>query len=140
VIAKIRQFAPVDSDPSPRQTERRGSVIAFPSFECYGDQILEWLAAIGEREPAPRTVARLARSMRCTAAEIERVRNSLRHSNLASFMRHAANALEAAEWEGARYLLITSMAVMTARAVTARELREVGELRQFPAAMGMVTG
>jgi len=127
---------------SQTKTRRRNNVIAFPVFEHNGDQIREWLSDMGDSEPTARTVLRLVRSMRSTAAMIERVRNSMRHSHLAMFLRHAANALEASEWDGARYLLITSLALLTSRPVTAREFAEIATVRQLPvrAAIGIVTG
>ncbi len=127
----------------------KNNVIAFPVFEHNGDLIREWLSEIGDGQPSGRTVLRLVKSMRCTAATIERVRNSMRHSHLATFVRNAASALEASEWDGARYLLITSLALLTARAVTAKGFAEIATLRQLPlatevdelpAAMGIVTG
>jgi hypothetical protein len=140
-----------------RQTEVRGveptqfaftfdsapanKVIAFPVFEQNGDQIREWLSDIGNRQPSRRAVVRLAKSMRCTADRIERVRNSIRHSNLAKFVRHAAAALEASEWEGARYLLIMSLTLMKIRPVPAEGFGHATKVRQLPvAAMGIVTG
>ena len=111
---------------------RPDNVIAFPVFEDHGDQILEWLSEMGPGNPGVRTVARLLRSMRSAVLEIGRVRNSLRHSNLASFLKHATNALEAGEFEGARYLLMTAHALLAARAVTAGNFRE-GHLDAGPA-------
>lgn len=134
------------------RTRRSCGVITLPLFERYGDQILEWLAAIDEAEPARQNVMRVVKSMRCTIERTERVRNSVRHSNLASFVRHAARALEASEWDGARYILVTAMALMNARTASAPSFRECFEVRQFPlpagsaaalppdAAMGIVTG
>jgi len=124
------------------RSARTRKVIVFPVFEHNGGQIREWLLDIGDREPSRRTVIRLLKSMRRMATTIERVRNSMRHSNLARFVRHAANALEASEWEGARYLLIMSITLMTARAAPAKGFGEVATVRQLPGAttMGIVTG
>ncbi len=121
-------------------------MIAFPVFEDHGDQILEWLSEMGPGNPGGRTVARLARSMRSAVLEIGRVR-SIRHSNLAGFLEHAADALEAGEFEGARYLLMTAHALVAARAVRAGNFREghlnlglaeprLLEIRQFSFADG----
>jgi hypothetical protein len=132
------------------RSTRRNNVIAFPVFEHNGDRIREWLSEIGDSPPAGRTVLRLVKSMRCRAATIERVRNSMRHRHLAMFVRHAANALEASEWDGARYLLITSLALIAGRGVTAKGFAEIPAVRQLPpaevdelpvaAAIGIVTG
>ena len=124
-------------------------VIAFPVFEQSGDQILEWLSTMGRGEPGKRTVARLIRAMDSAAGELERVRHSARHSNLATFMRHAAKALESSEWNGARYLLMTAYALMPA---CGDGVSGTAQVRQFPARndaaattvggalMGIVTG
>lgn len=117
---------------SPNRPPRPGNVVAFPVFERHGDQILDWLLDLGEQKPEHRAVTRVLRSMRRTAARLERVRNSMRHSNLASFLRHAANALEASEWDGARYLLMTSHALMTTRAITGGGFPAVAALRYLP--------
>jgi hypothetical protein len=131
------------------QPSRKNNVIAFPVFEHNGDQIREWLSDIGERTPTRRTVLRVVISMRFAATKVERVRNSLRHTNLAMFLRHAANALETSEWDGARYLLLTSLALMAVRAVSPAGFAEIAAVRQLPlvtgldelpAAMGIVTG
>lgn len=121
-------------------------MIALPVFEHYGDRIEEWLSAIGDPSRAP--VPRVTRSMRRTAAEVERVRNSARHRSLAEFIRHAANALDAAEWDGARYLLQTAHALMAVRSApeggwTGRAVRQL-PLSARPgladARIGIVTG
>jgi hypothetical protein len=104
--AKNRQTAPV-------RRRKPCRIIAFPAFERHGDQILEWFSAISGKEPSPTAVVRLVKSMRCEVARLERVRKSARHNNLASLVRHAANALETSEWDGARYLLITALGLMT---------------------------
>ena len=133
------------------QPARKNNVIAFPVFEHNGDRIQEWLSDLGDCEPTRHTVRRLVKSMRYTAGTIERVRNSLRHSNLAMFMRNAASALEASEWDGARYLLMMSLALITVRAVTAEGFAEIATVLQLPlateveelpaaAVMGIVTG
>ena len=129
VIAKIQRVARTDSGLA--RVSRPVNVIAFPVFEDHGDQILEWLTEMGPGNPGARTTARLLRSMRSAVVRIGRVRNSVRHSNLASFVKHAANALEAGECEGARYLLMTAHALMAARAVTAGNFRQPRECRQF---------
>ena len=145
---KRRRTGPAQSDLAFDQPARTNNVISFPVFEHIGDQIHEWLAEIG-REPKRHTVLRLVKSMRCTAVSIDSVRDSMRHSHLAVIVRHAASALEASEWEGARYLLMTSLALMTARAVSAKDVAEIASLRQLPlatevdelpAATGIVTG
>jgi hypothetical protein len=141
---KIREIAPI-------LTRRPCDVIAFPVFERYGFRILEWLTAIGEEAPPGRTAARVVRSIRFTTAEIERVRNSSRHSNLATFLRHAANAMDACEWRGATYILMTALAcleVPSARSGhTVRQLPLPGETTaseemKLPpeVVMGIVTG
>ena len=112
-----------------RQARRSSRVIPFPVFELYGDQILEWLSAIDGNKPTRRTVLRVVKSMRCAVANAGRVRNSMRHSNLADLLRHAANALEAAEWDGTRYLLITALALMTAGTVSAKTQIESAKSR-----------
>ena len=92
---------------------------------------------MGER-PTRRSVTRLIKSMRCTIQKAESVRNSMRHRNLASFVRHAANALEAAEWDGARYILMTSLALLATRGVTNGAFPGGATIRQFPVPTGMV--
>ena len=84
----------------------------------------------------------MLRSMRRRASEIERVRNSIRHTHLAIFVWQAAKALEADEWEGARYLLMTAYALMTIRPVIGNEVAQAGKIYQFPGAaeIGIVTG
>jgi hypothetical protein len=117
VIADVCQTVP--SRPSLRSRQARVSragratrgVIVFPLFDHYGDQIRDWLAKIGDEDCRPEAVARIVRSIRRTAGNVERVRNSQRHRNLASFLLHAANALEASEREGARYILAVALAV-----------------------------
>ena len=123
---------------APRETLRkRAGLIVFPAFECYGDQILDWLSALGDRDPTHSAVARVMRSLRRAVGSVERVRNSPRHTNMARLLRHTLEALRASEWEGARYLLITAHALMNARAVgtgacfyNAEDFRAV---LQFPA-------
>ncbi len=95
-----------------------GRVIEFPVFERYGDDIGEWLAALNGLNgaaPGKRTAARVAKSIGRTADSVERVRFSARHSSLGMFLSHAARALDASEFEGARYLLMTASASMWAR-------------------------
>ena len=104
----MRQIARAESNRKPSGNRR---VIAFPAFERYEEQIEDWLSAIGERTPGARPSLRVLRSIQRTLAEVERVRNSPRHSNLASFLRHAANAIHDMEWDGARYILMTALAV-----------------------------
>ncbi len=95
----------------------RPSLIAFPVFESWGDQIAEWLSALGDETPTPSAVRQVTRSLLCAVASLERVRNSTRHTNMACLMRHTVEALRASEWEGARYLLMTGSALMHARAL-----------------------
>jgi hypothetical protein len=92
-------------------------VIVFPIFESYGDQIAECLSALGVRKPTRAAVLRVTRSLHLALAGVERVRNSTRHTNMACLMRHTLEALQASEWEGARYLLMTGSALMHARAI-----------------------
>ena len=96
---------------------RRAHVIVFPIFESYGDQLAECLAALGERKPTRTAVRRVTQSLRRALPDMERVRNSARHANMACMMRHTLEALRACEWQGARYLLMTGSALMHARAV-----------------------
>lgn len=112
MIAEMRPMADVGLKPRSRPGGRRARVIPFPSFDAHGGQIDEWLSAIGESEPGVQAAAEVLRSIRRTLAGIEQVRNSPRHTNLANFLRHAANAIEGREWDGARYILITALAIM----------------------------
>lgn len=152
--AKTVPTAPLPSGFATRRTGRSHLVVAFPVFERYGDQIDEWLGAIDRSESERRTDGRIVKSMRRAVAKIERVSKSRRHTNLASFLRHAANALEASERDGARYLLMTALALMPAPPVP-RSLRGGAVVIQLPvrvdvdagaseltpdAVMGMVTG
>jgi hypothetical protein len=128
----------------------KGRVIVFPAFENYGDTILQWIAAIADEERAPGTVLRVAGSMQRAAAQIERVQNSTRHSNLANFLRLAVRALQASEPDGARYILMAAFAALAATAVPEHEpfedpaeAKPRGILLQFPAPAvltAMVTG
>lgn len=93
--------------------------IAFPVFERYGDRIMECLAALGDGKPSRAAAKRVTRSLWSAAASAERVRNSARHANMACLMRHTLEAMGASEWEGARYLLMTALALMNVRAVPA---------------------
>src|SRR5579864_7299673 len=88
----------------------RARVIVFPIFESYGDQIAECLSMLAEPEPARPAVRRVTLSLKSAVANLERVRNSTRHTNMACLMRHTLEALRASEWEGARYLLMTGSA------------------------------
>jgi hypothetical protein len=117
-------------------TRTRASVIAFPVFESYGDQIGEWLAALGDPKPAPAAVGQVTRSLRRAITGVERVHNSARHTNMACLMRHTLEALRASEWEGARYLLMTASTLINTRALRAGASLNTpetgGELFQFP--------
>ncbi len=115
VTAGTRQSKTAHSGRKTRGGTQSCEVIPFPVFENYGDEIVDWLSALGHRKPSARTVARVVKSMRTAIVQLERVRKSGRHCNLASFLRHAADALEASEWDGARYVLKTASALMTAR-------------------------
>ena len=115
MIAAKRRIGLRNTGVRPRVAARSRRVIAFPVFENHGDQILEWLSEIGQPEQPPRLAARLVKSMRRSATELERVRHSIRHRNLATFLRHAISAVECSEWEGARYILMTGFAFMSAR-------------------------
>ena len=109
------------------------NVIAFPLFDDYNDQIVEWISAID------RTSGRsLINPMRQAAAQMEKIRSCERYVNLATFVRHAANALEASERDGARYLLMTSLALTAPLPSERRAERAV--VHQFVPAMGMVAG
>jgi hypothetical protein len=150
----IRQTTAVRARISSRRTPRkRTHVIAFPVFEAWGDQILEWLSALGEQTPTRTAVRQVTRSLLCAVARMERVRNSTRHANLARLLRHTVEALWAREWEGARYLLMTGSALVyvTAAPPDARldGPEAGGVVFQFPllpetaaaeATTGMVTG
>jgi len=98
---------------------RSRRVVVFPVFENYGDMILEWLSALDNGEPRSGTVSHLAGAIERAIQQIERVRNSARHRNLATFLRHAVLALQSSEWDGARYILMTAFAALAASAVTA---------------------
>lgn len=150
----IRQTTAVRARTSSRRTPpKRAQVIVFPVFESWGDQILEWLSALGEQTPTPSAVRQVTRSLLCAVASVERVRNSTRHTNLACLMRHTVEALWAREWEGARYLLMTGSALVYATAVPPGAWLDGpetgGVVLQFPllpeiadaeATTGMVTG
>jgi hypothetical protein len=135
----------------------RADVIVFPIFEAYGDQIAECLSVLGEQKPTVAAVQRVTRLLRRALPGVERVRNSVRHTNMACLMRHTLEALRASEWEGARYLLMTGSALMHARAVrpgvSLNGAEAGGAVLQFPllpdcateviageAITGMVTG
>ena len=155
MIAAPRKIGLRNTSIRSRVSARSGGVIAFPVFENHGDQILEWLSEIGQPElrPRPRLAARLAKSMRSSATELERVRQSTRHSNLATFVRHAICAVENSEWVGARYILMTAFAFMSTRNPVSVPTSNVPAVLQFPmradavsvespagVAMGIVTG
>jgi hypothetical protein len=131
VIASERRIGEVSARLDKRRAAR---VIAFPAFESYGDAILEWLAALGEGEPGREAVLRLAGSMQRAVVRIERVRTSIRHRNLATFIRHAQLALQISEWNGARYVLLTAFATLSASAFTEQKpCGPAGIVLQFPA-------
>jgi hypothetical protein len=96
---------------------RRAKVVVFPVFESHADQIAECLSALGEQKPTRAAVQRVTLSLRRALPNLERVRNSMRHTNMACLMRHTLEALRASEWDGARYLLMTGSALMHARAI-----------------------
>jgi len=108
-----------------------GSVVTLPVFEDYGILIVGWLSTLERNDPSPRTATRLIRSIGQTAAEISRVRNSARHTNLAAFMQYAMHSLECSEWAGARYILMMAHALMTARPVSSVRTESV-PFRQLP--------
>ena len=117
----------------------RARVIDFPIFESYGDQIAECLSVLGEQKPGRAAVQRVTRLLQCILPGVERVRNSTRHTNMARLMRHTLEALQASEWQGARYLLMTGSALMHARAVrpgVSLNSEEAGGVLQFAAAGG----
>lgn len=137
VTAKIRRAKTLPAkigQTAPTRPRKSCDIIAFPVFERHGDQILKWLSAIAREDPARRTVARVVKSMRFEVANLERVRNSVRHKSLAGLVTYAANALEDREWDGARYLLTTALGLMTPSSdrATFREGREGAIARQFP--------
>jgi hypothetical protein len=129
---------------TPRARKRSASeAIAFPRFDCYGDAILEWHSAIDSAVSDPATArqisASVSASMERAIRQVERV-GSARHRNLATFIRHALVALNDAEWDGARYILLTAFAALSAGAVSEGPS---GILLQFPAPAaktGIVTG
>lgn len=108
-------------------------VVRFPLFEDYNDQIVEWISAIDRGSGRP-----LVRSMRQAAVQLEKIRSCERYVNLATFVRHAANALEASERDGARYLLMTSLALTMS--LPSERRAEPAVVHQFVPAMGMVAG
>lgn len=110
---------------------KQSGVVAFPVFERYGEQIREWLSTLNDGSPGRRTLARIARQSRCMASKAGSVRNSPRHANLAGFLRLAANALDEEETDGARYLLMTALALMGA---CAAQTHTANPVIQFPAA------
>src|SRR5450432_2443309 len=108
MIARIRSGGTAPCVPTSAAARQPCRVIAFPVFDDYGENIDEWLSVVGASEPPERKVAGIVSSMRRVLRNIERVRNSTRHNNLATFLGHAARALEAGQWDGARYLLMTA--------------------------------
>jgi hypothetical protein len=115
-----------------KSATRKCGVIAFPVFERYGIEIEEWMSALSTDRPSIRSVTRVVKQMRVGLAELERVKGSVRHSNLAGFFRHIISSLEASEWDGARYLLLTSLAVMSARPMASGKVQTFTVIRQFP--------
>lgn len=121
-------------------------VISFPLFDDYNDQIIEWISAIDRQRKSRRAAKPLVNTMRQAATQLEKVRSCERYVNLATFVRHAANALEASERDGARYILMTSLALTAPLPPQRKDERAV--VHQFPAVreaervplMGMVTG
>jgi hypothetical protein len=155
MIAGTRKIGSRSNRIYARVSARSASIIAFPVFENHGDQILEWLSELGQPElrPQPRLAAKLVKSMRNSATELERVRHSMRHSNLATFVRHAISAVECSQWDGARYILMTAFAFMSTRSIDPNKRASESAVLQFPMrpdavsvesaaglAMGIVTG
>ena len=138
-MAKPARRIRARSGPAERRAESPAPVVAFPVFEDYGERLSEWLTAIDVVRPGWRPVA-VVRSIRRTAAQIERVRNSLRHSNLAQFLWHAANALEAGQWDTGRYCLMTAHALLHASAIPASAKCRGDRVLQLPLAVFAVTG
>lgn len=130
VIARKNQ--PTSGAEYPRRKTARPGVVTMPVFEDYGDRLVEWLSVL-DRERLPRRASvRVVQAMRRTAEEIGRVRNSDRHTNLATFVQHAAHSVECSELVGARYILMMAHALMTARAAASGNSAETASLRQFP--------
>lgn len=106
--------------------------MALPVFEDWGDRIVDWLSAVDEEGMPKRKAQRLARSMRSAAVDLARVKNSVRHENLAVFLEHAAHSLECAELPGARYILMMAHALLYARATASGNRGECGIVLQLP--------
>ncbi|HVW08824.1 MAG TPA: hypothetical protein VHC90_09590 [Bryobacteraceae bacterium] len=111
----------------------RSGVLTLPRFEDYGERICEWLSALSPESPARRAVLRVVREIRQVEAKAGRVRNSVRHENLAVFLEHAAHSLECGELPGARYILMMAHALLSARTTKDGNRGEAGIVLQLPA-------
>src|SRR5205823_4903361 len=120
-------------------------VVEFRTLESYSDTILDWLSAIGGGEPATAAASRIVASMDRAVRQLDRVQNSARHRNLSAFIRHALLAVQSSEWDGARYILLTAFAALSASALSEQKAATAALSRrvlQFPVAAvrGIVTG
>lgn len=116
--------------------QRGANVVELPVFEGYGERIEDWLARLGAPQ-AGGSVSRIAGAIRRTAAEVERVRQSPRHASLAELLWRAANALDDAERDGARYLLMMALALLSGSAAGAQAKPAV---TQLPVVDDAITG
>lgn len=105
----------------------------LPRFEARGEQIVEWLSLLSPDAPTRRTILRVIREIRQAETEIGRIRNSVRHENLAEFLEHAAHSLECGELPGARYILMMAHALLSARTTKYGNRGEAGVVLHLPA-------
>ena len=77
----------------------------MPVFDDNGELIIDWVEGLYQGQGKS-----VIPAMSAMHSQVGRVRNSLRHQRLAEFLHHAIRAIESEEFEGARYILLTTLA------------------------------
>jgi len=90
---------------SSRASDDSVTPIAFPVFDDNGELIINWVEGLYQGQGKA-----VIPAMTAAHAQLNKVRNSLRHERLADFLHHAILAIESDEFEGARYILLTTLA------------------------------
>lgn len=77
----------------------------MPVFDDNGQLIIDWVEGLYQGQGKA-----VVPAMSVMHSRVARVRNSIRHERLAEFLQHAIRAIESDEFEGARYILLTTLA------------------------------